>query len=85
MTNFKAALVALGDARVNFIVVGAYAGVLQGSAQVTQDIDICYERNPENMRRLVAALSNGRALVQNLHRLSGELGQHIFNEQKRRP
>jgi hypothetical protein len=56
MTNFKAALVALGDAKVNYIVVGAYAGVLQGSAQVTQDIDICYERKPENMRRLVAAL-----------------------------
>src|SRR5258706_5069726 len=57
MTNFKAALVALRGAGASFIVVGAYAGVLQGSAQVTQDIDICYERNLENMRRLVTALT----------------------------
>src|SRR5262245_47943980 len=57
MTNFKAALKALSDARVNFIVVGAYAGVLQGSAQVTQDIDICYQRTPENLKRLAVALA----------------------------
>lgn len=56
MTNFTAALKVLTEAKVNFIVVGAYAAVLQGSAQVTQDIDICYERTPENMRRLAAAL-----------------------------
>src|SRR5882724_5561576 len=57
MTNFRVALVALGDARVSFIVVGAYAGVLQGSAQVTQDIDICYERTPANMKRIASALA----------------------------
>jgi predicted nucleotidyltransferase len=56
MTNFTAALRVLSEAKVNFIVVGAYAAVLQGSAQVTQDIDICYERTPENMKRLAAAL-----------------------------
>ena len=56
MTNFTAALRVLSEAKVNFIVVGAYAAVLQGSAQVTQDIDICYERTPENMKRLSAAL-----------------------------
>jgi hypothetical protein len=36
MTNFKDALTILSGAKVSFIVVGAYAGVLQGSAQVTQ-------------------------------------------------
>jgi hypothetical protein len=56
MTNFTAALKVLSEAKVNFIVVGAYAAVLQGSAQVTQDIDICYERTPENMKRLATAL-----------------------------
>jgi predicted nucleotidyltransferase len=56
MTNFTAALKVLSEAKVNFIVVGAYAAVLQGSAQVTRDIDICYERTPENMNRLFAAL-----------------------------
>lgn len=56
MTNFRGALKALSESKVNFIVVGAYAAVLQGSAQVTRDVDICYERTPENMKRLVAAL-----------------------------
>lgn len=56
MTNFTAALKVLSEAKVSFVVVGAYAAVLQGSAQVTQDIDICYERTPENMKRLAAAL-----------------------------
>jgi hypothetical protein len=57
MTNFKDALTILSGAKVSFIVVGAYAGVLQGSAQVTQDLDICYERNSENLKPLVAALA----------------------------
>jgi hypothetical protein len=57
MTNFKDALTILSGAKVSFIVVGAYAGVLQGSAQVTQDLDICHERTPENLKLLAAALA----------------------------
>ena len=57
MTNFREAVAALRRAEVSFVVVGAYAAVLQGSAQVTQDIDICYERTAENMKRLAAALA----------------------------
>jgi predicted nucleotidyltransferase len=55
--DFKTALKTLTDGHVNFIVVGAYAGVVQGTAQVTRDLDICYERSPENMKRLAAALA----------------------------
>jgi len=55
--DFKTALKTLTDGRVNFIVVGAYAGVVQGTAQVTRDLDICYERSPENMKRLAVALA----------------------------
>jgi hypothetical protein len=57
VTDFKAALTVLAKAGVNFIVVGAYAGVLHGSGQVTQDIDICYDRSPDNIRRLALALA----------------------------
>ncbi len=32
--------------------------VAHGSAQVTQDLDICYERSRENIRRLVRALKS---------------------------
>jgi hypothetical protein len=34
MTNFREAVAILSRAGVSFIVVGAYAGILQGSAQV---------------------------------------------------
>jgi hypothetical protein len=54
--NFEAALKSLTTAKVNFIVVGAYAGVVQGVVLVTRDLDICYERTPENMKRLAGAL-----------------------------
>ena len=56
MTNFEAALTAVAKANVTFVVVGGYAAMLLGSALVTQDLDICYERTPENMERLVSAL-----------------------------
>ena len=56
MINFQAALKALSERRVNFVVVGGYAASLYGSGYLTSDLDICYERTPENMERLVAAL-----------------------------
>lgn len=56
MINFQAALKALTERKVNFVVVGGYAATLYGSGYLTSDLDICYERTPENMDRLVAAL-----------------------------
>ena len=56
-TNYQAALKVLTDADVTFVVIGAYAAVLQGSAQLTRDLDICYERSPENLKRLAVALA----------------------------
>lgn len=57
ITNFEAALRTLADAGVNFIIVGAYAAYAHGANQLTRDLDICYERTQENMKRLVSALS----------------------------
>ena len=56
MINFEATLKLLAGAGVNFVVVGGYAATLHGSAYLTRDLDICYERTPENMQRLVSAL-----------------------------
>ena len=56
MINFEAALKALAKCGVKFVVIGGYAATLHGSAYLTRDLDICYERTPENMKRLVAAL-----------------------------
>jgi predicted nucleotidyltransferase len=58
MTNFAKVLELLADAGVRFVVVGGYAAMLQGSAYVTQGLDICYERTPDNILRLTAALAN---------------------------
>jgi hypothetical protein len=57
VTDFETALKALTEAKVHFIVVGAYAAVAHGSSQVTRDLDICYERTAENMQRLASALA----------------------------
>ena len=50
------ALRVLLDHRVRFIVIGGVAGAAHGSPLITQDLDICYERNPDNLKRLAAAL-----------------------------
>jgi hypothetical protein len=46
----------LGRHRVNYVLIGGLAAVVQGAPLVTQDIDICYAREPENLERLAAAL-----------------------------
>ena len=56
MIDFPGLLSALVEADVRFIVVGGAAGTAHGSARLTQDLDVVYDRSPENLRRLVAAL-----------------------------
>lgn len=56
MTDFKTALTALAGAGVRFIIVGGAAATAHGSARLTQDLDIVYAREPDDIRRLVAAL-----------------------------
>jgi hypothetical protein len=43
--------------RVRFVVIGGFAGALWGSTTLTGDLDLCYERSPENLERLAAALN----------------------------
>ncbi len=54
--NFLAALTALGTARVRFVLVGGLAMVAQGSASITDDIDICYAPGPGHLAAFVTAL-----------------------------
>ena len=46
----------LYDAHLELVVIDGAAMHLQGSAYVTKDVDFCYARSTENIRRLVAAL-----------------------------
>lgn len=41
---------------VRFVTIGGVAGVLHGSPSITTDLDVCYQRDKENLERLAAAL-----------------------------
>jgi hypothetical protein len=55
--DYRVLISALADRNVKFVIVGAVALVLQGSARVTRDLDICYARDRANLKALAAALA----------------------------
>lgn len=57
MTNFGQLLETLATHKVQFIIVGGVAATVHGSSRLTQDLDIVYSREQENLRRLVASLA----------------------------
>lgn len=57
MTRFDEFLKVLGRYEVRFILIGGVAAVAHGAARLTQDIDVLYCREPDNLERLVAALA----------------------------
>jgi predicted nucleotidyltransferase len=64
--NFEAAVQALADAGVEFIIVGGWSAILHGSAYVTNDLDLFFSRDPENLQRLAAALAPFRPRLRDL-------------------
>jgi hypothetical protein len=44
------------DYDVRFVLIGGFAAAIRGSPVITGDVDICYGREDENLRRLAAAL-----------------------------
>jgi len=55
--NFERVIQHLCDARVDFVVIGGWAAIFHGSAHVTNDLDICYSRDKENLLRLAGVLA----------------------------
>jgi NAD(P)-dependent dehydrogenase (short-subunit alcohol dehydrogenase family) len=55
--QLSAAVRALCDAGVEFVAIGGISASLHGSARVTFDLDICFSRSPQNLRRLAEALA----------------------------
>ncbi len=55
--EFPKLLRLLSEHGVAFIVIGGAAAVIHGSSRLTQDLDLVYERTPENIARLVQALA----------------------------
>jgi predicted nucleotidyltransferase len=65
VTDFEKALFVLNAAAVEFIVIGGVAGALHGSAFTTQDLDIVYSRDRENVQRLAIALQGHQPYLRN--------------------
>ncbi|HKO56787.1 MAG TPA: hypothetical protein VJ276_13005 [Thermoanaerobaculia bacterium] len=57
MIEFRRLLESLSRNEVAFVIVGGIAATLHGSARLTFNLDIVYERTPQNLDRLVAALT----------------------------
>jgi hypothetical protein len=48
---------ALVDASVDFTIIGGWAALLHGAASATNNLDVCYSRQPENLKRLAGAFA----------------------------
>jgi hypothetical protein len=57
LIDYPALLRALHDGGVRFVIVGGAAATAHGSARLTQDLDVVYERSPENLERLARVLA----------------------------
>jgi hypothetical protein len=51
------ALLTLQRHGVRFVIIGGFAGRIWGSPTMTNDVDICYDRDPANLERLASALT----------------------------
>ena len=54
--DYRTLVTALTQTQVDFVIVGGIALVLHGSARITRDLDICYRRDREHLKRLARAL-----------------------------
>jgi hypothetical protein len=57
MTDFPGILALLRHGGVEFIVIGGVAADAHGAARATYDVDVVYQRTPDNIRRIVSVLS----------------------------
>ena len=58
----------LVDSGARFVVIGGLAAQAHGSTSITRDLDICFSRDPDNLGRLVAVLSDVLAIRRGLAR-----------------
>lgn len=58
MTNLNELLKKLLKHKIQFVVVGGFAGVVHGATQVTQDLDICLLMSPDEITKLREALKD---------------------------
>ena len=61
----EAPLRLLGEYKVNCVIVGGVAAAIHGSLLLTNDLDVCYARDPANLKQLAAALQTVHAKLRN--------------------
>jgi hypothetical protein len=55
--DLEKALPLLAASRIDYVIVGGVASTSHGSSYLTTDLDICYSRDPENLKRLASCLA----------------------------
>ncbi len=58
----------LNRGRVNFVVIGGLAARAHGSTRITEDLDVCYDREKGNVRRVARVLARWRAYPRGIER-----------------
>src|SRR6185369_13125777 len=61
----EAPLRLLGEYKVDCVIVGGIAAAIHGSLILTNDLDVCYARDPANLKRLADALQSAHARLRN--------------------
>ena len=61
----EAPLRLLGQYQVDCVIVGGIAAAIHGSSFLTNDLDVCYSRDPANLERLARALKSVNARLRN--------------------
>ena len=55
--QFERAIQVLCDGGVEFVVIGGVSAAFHGRSQIIYDLDVCFSRTFENLRRLAATLA----------------------------
>lgn len=58
MIKLEPVLKSLTENTVEFVIIGGVAITAHGSAYLTQDLDFCYSRSKENLKKVVSALGS---------------------------
>ena len=56
MTNLNKLLKRILKEKVDFVIIGGFAGIAHGASQTTQDLDICISINKDQIKKLRTAL-----------------------------
>jgi len=57
VTNFQRLLALFAESNADCVIIGGLAAMVHGSAYVTYDVDVCYNRAPTNVEKICQALA----------------------------